>query len=438
LGRRFRRARSLALDTTPLRESPAYRALWLGQIVSLTGSQMRIVAVAWQVFQITGSNVAVGMIGVVEVVPLIIFSILGGSIADRMDRRRLMARAQIGLLLSSIALAWVSLAEDPSLAGIFALTALSSALSAVDRPARSAMMPQLVPPEQLSAAMALRQVVFQTTQIVGPAVGGIVIAAWDSVVVVYVIDAVSFLAALVALRWVPSTRSETTRTSQLESIREGLRYAFRTPVILSIFLIDLVAMVFGMPRAVFPALAENTFEVGAEGLGLLFAAPSVGALVGALATGWVHRVRRQGRAVLAAVTIWGLAIAAAGLCLFSMPLTLLFLALAGAADVVSAIFRGTMLQRTTPDELRGRVSALNLMVVTGGPRLGDAEAGLVAGVTGAPASVVIGGLACLGGTALVGAAFPSLRNYVDTTATEEESGPPPTRAQRPAALRRGE
>jgi Transmembrane secretion effector len=196
--------------------------------------------------------------------------------------------------------------------------------------------------------------------------------------------------------------------------------------------------VFGMPRAVFPALAENTFDVGAAGLGLLFAAPSFGALVGALTTGWVHNVRRQGRAVLAAVTIWGLAITAAGFSLFSMPLTLLFLAIAGGADVVSAIFRGTMLQRTTPDALRGRVSAVNLMVVTGGPRLGDAEAGLVAGATGAPASVVIGGLACLAGTALVGMAFPSLRNYVDTTATEEESGSPPARDQRPAAIRRGE
>jgi MFS family permease len=423
LGRRLRRARSLALDTSPLRDSPAYRALWLGQIVSLTGSQMRIVAVAWQVFQITGSNVAVGMIGVVEVVPLIIFSIWGGSIADRMDRRKLMARAQVGLMVSSVALAWVSLADDPSLTGIFALTAVSSALSALDRPARSAMVPRLVPPEQLSAAMALRQVVFQTTQIVGPAVGGVVIAAFDSVVVVYVADAVTFLAALAALRWVPATRPEPTRTSQLESIREGLRFAFRTPVILSILLVDLVAMVFGMPRAVFPALAEHTFKIGAEGLGLLFAAPSIGALVGALTAGWVTNVRRQGRAVIVAVALWGFAITAAGLCLFSLPLTLLFLAIAGGADVVSAIFRGTMLQRATPDALRGRVSAVNLMVVTGGPRLGDAEAGLVAGATGAPASVVIGGLACLAGTAFVAASFPSLRTYADPAIPEETSRP---------------
>jgi MFS family permease len=427
VSRRFRRARSLALDTSPLRDSPAYRALWLGQIVSLTGSQMRIVAVAWQVFQITGSNVAVGMIGVVEVVPLIIFSILGGSIADRMDRRKLMARAQVGLMVSSVALAWLSLAEDPSLVGIFSLTAASSALSALDRPARSAMVPNLVPPEQLSAAMALRQVVFQTTQIVGPAVGGVVIAAFDSVVVVYAADAVTFLAALAALRWVPATRPEPTRTPQLESIREGLRFAFRTPVILSILLVDLVAMVFGMPRAVFPALAEHTFEIGAEGLGLLFAAPSIGALVGALTTGWVTNVRRQGRAVIAAVALWGFAITAAGLCLFSLPLTLLFLAIAGGADVVSAIFRGTMLQRETPDALRGRVSAVNLMVVTGGPRLGDAEAGLVAGATGAPASVVIGGVACLAGTAIIAAAFPSLRTYADRALAGHEPSRAPDR-----------
>jgi predicted MFS family arabinose efflux permease len=259
--------------------------------------------------------------------------------------------------------------------------------------------------------MALRQVAFQVTQIVGPAIGGVMIAVLP-ISSVYAVDAVTFIAALIALRWVPSLPTPAvTEASGAESVREGLRFAFRTPVILSTLVIDLVAMIFGMPRAVFPALAERTFELGPSGLGLLYAATSVGALLGALTTGWVGRVRRQGRAVLVAVTAWGAFITLAGLSLFSLSLTLLFLALAGAADVISAVFRGTIVQEATPDPLRGRVSAVNIMVVTGGPRLGDLEAGLVAGAVGAPASVVIGGLACLAGTVAVAARFPSLRAY---------------------------
>src|SRR5680860_402699 len=184
----------------------------------------------------------------------------------------------------------------------------------------------------------------------------------------------------------------------LAAIREGLSYARRTPVLMSIFIIDLVAMIFGMPRAVFPALADGTFAVGPFGLGLLYAAPAAGALVGALTTGWVGRIRRQGIAVVVAVAVWGAAIALAGLSLFSLVLTLFFLAIAGAADVVSAVFRGTMLLEATPAKLRGRVNSLNQMVVAGGPRLGDVEAGLVAGAIGPGPSIVVGGAACLIGT----------------------------------------
>ena len=421
MGRRLGSARSLALDISPLRESPAYRALWLGQIVSLIGTNMRYVAVPWHVFQLTGSTVAVGFIGLAEVVPLIVFSIIGGAVADRVNRRALIARMQIGLMASSLALAAVALVDRPPLILIYALTASASAFAAFDRPARSAMVPSLVAPGKLPAAMALRQVVFQVTQIIGPAIGGALIFAF-SVAWVYTLDAVTFVAALVALRWVPSLPpAEITEASGMESVREGLRFSFRNPVILSSLVIDLVAMIFGMPRAVFPALAERTFDLGAAGLGLLYAAPAAGALLGALTTGWVGRVRRQGAAVLIAVTAWGAFITGAGLALFSLPLTLLLLALAGASDVISAVFRGTIVQEATPDALRGRVSAVNIMVVTGGPRIGDFEAGLVAGAFGAPASIVIGGAACLAGTAVVAAAFPSLRTYeVDLTASPRE------------------
>jgi MFS family permease len=409
-------ARSLVLDISPLRESVSFRALWLGQIISLVGTQMRIVAVSYQVFEITGSTVAVGLIGLAEVVPLIAFSLIGGSLADAIDRRRLMAIAQAVLLADSVALAIVSLSDEPSLGAIYALVGLGAAVEAIDKPARNAMIPSLVRTEKLAAAMALRQVVYQVTLIAGPAVGGLLIAVLDGrVAAVYLIDGLTFVGGLIALLWIPSISPQPgeggSSATGVRSVVEGLAFVCRTPLILSIFVVDFVAMIFGMPRAVFPELAAETFDSGSAALGLLYAAPASGALVGALTTGWVSRVSRQGLAILASVTVWGGAIALAGLSLFSFSLTLLLLAVAGGADVVSAVFRGTILQQQTPDSLRGRANALNLMVVSGGPRLGDVEAGLMAGLVGAGPSVVIGGVACLAGTGLVATAIPSLRAY---------------------------
>lgn len=411
MARRFGSARRLALDTSPLRDSVPYRALWIGQIVSLLGTQIRYVAVPYQVFQLTDSVLAVGLIGLAEVVPLIVFSIAGGAWADRTDRRRLVARAHVAMMATSAALAAVSLADTPPVGAIYALTALASLFDAIDRPARAAMIPSLVAPRKLPAAMALRQVVFHVTHIVGPLVGGVIIAT-AGISWAYAFDAVTFLGGLASLRWVPPSPPEgVVEQSALDAVREGLRFSFRTPLIASIFVVDLVAMIFGMPRAVFPALAERTFDGGPATLSLLYASVSVGALAGALTSGWVTRVRAQGMAVLLAVTIWGAAITLAGFTVFSLALTMAFLAIAGAADVISAVFRGTMLQENTPDHLRGRVTAVNLMVVTGGPRLGDVEAGVAASLVGAPGSVVVGGAACLLGTAAVAAAFPSLRRY---------------------------
>ena len=407
----LRRVRALALDTSPLRDSTSYRALWIGQVVSQMGTQMVYVAVPWQVFQITGSNAAVGLVGLAEVVPIIVFSMVGGVAADTVDRRLLSAGMSVGLMATSAALAAISLTGAPPVGAVYGLVAVASALSAVDRPARSAMLPRLVGTEKLPAAMALRQVVFQVTQIAGPAAGGVLIASLG-VAGVYAIDAASFTAALVSLRWVPSMAPESEGTrAGWRAVKEGLAYTARVPLILSIFLIDLGAMVFGMPRAVFPALAQRVFHMGPAGVGMLYSAPAAGALIAALTTGWVGRVRHQGRAVIVAVVAWGAAITLAGLSLFSLPLTLLLLALAGAADVVSAVFRGAMLQTVTPDALLGRLNAANLMVVTGGPRLGDLEAGIVASLIGAPGSIVAGGLACLVSTGAVAAAFPSLRSY---------------------------
>ncbi|HWC14810.1 MAG TPA: MFS transporter [Actinomycetota bacterium] len=417
-----RRFSAALVDISPLRESPAYRALWLGQMVSLLGSNMRLVAVAWHVYALTGSTVMVGLVGLAEVVPLIAVSIFGGALVDTRDRKKLIVRAQLGLMLSSGGLAGITLAGEPSVGWIYLLTGIASAFNAIDRPARSALLPHVIAADKLTAAMALRQVLFQTTTIVGPAIGGLLIEV-VSVGWVYALDAASFSAALIALRWVPVMPvAAAAGPTRFAAVKEGLAFAARTPVLMSIFVIDLVAMIFGMPRAVFPALAKETFGMGAGGVGILYAAPAVGALVGALTTGWVSSVKRQGLAVIVAVVVWGTAIALTGLSLFSLALTLTFLAIAGAADVVSAVFRGTILLQKTPDALRGRLNALNIMVVTGGPRLGDVEAGLVAGALGAPASVVIGGIACVAGAGLVARLFPSLRAYVSPVGAEPVSG----------------
>jgi len=424
LGPKLRAVRSVALDISPLRESVPYRALWIGQIVSLIGTQMRLVAVPFQVYTITGSTVAVGFVGLVEVVPLIAFSILGGSIADTFDRRKIMFLATLGLMLDSIVLAVLTFKGEPALWSIYALTALGSAFEAIDRPPRAAIIPDLVADAQVPAAIALRQVSYQITHIAGPALGGLIIAAFGGPGWVHAADAATFVAVLIALHWIPKQPPNVGNPDDGEGrlsarlIKEGVRFSLRTPLISSIFVIDLIAMIFGMPRAVFPQLADETFGLGAAGLGLLYAAPSVGALLGALTTGWVKHVRRQGVAVVLAVAVWGAAIAAAGLSLFSLLLTLMFLAIAGAADVVSAVFRGTILLEATPVTLRGRVQALNQMVVSGGPRIGDLEAGLVAGAIGAGPSVVVGGLACLIGTGVVATRVKQLRAYVAPSAVQ--------------------
>jgi MFS family permease len=391
--------RSLVIDISPLRDSVPYRALWFGQVTSFIGTQMRFVAVPWQVFQLTHSTAMVGLIGLLELAPLVFFSLLGGTAADRTDRRRLIIRLQLSMMATAVAFVLMSLADRPSVVWIFVLTGIASALSSTERPARTAMIPDLVGREKIPAAMAVRQLAFQVTAILGPALAGMLIALVD-VTWVYVLDALSFVAAIAAFHWIPNLPAHhSTKESSWIATRDGLSFVFRTPVLLSILVIDFVAMIFGMPRAVFPALAERVFGMGAEGLGLLYAAPSVGALIGVLFTGWVPQVNRQGMAVLVSVALWGVAITLAGLSLFSLTLTLFFLAAAGAADVVSAIFRSTILQEATPPDLRGRVNAVNLLVVTGGPRLGDVEAGAVATITSPQASIVIGGALCVLGSA---------------------------------------
>ena len=411
------------LDLTPLRRDREYRWLWIGQLVSNTGRQVTLIALPFQLYLLTRSPLAIGALSAVTLVGLLVFALPGGSLADAYDRRRLLLVTQLGLAATSLSLAALALLGRPPLMLIYLVAFLAAVVSTVDGPSRRAAVARLVPPDRLPAALVLDQASGQAATVVGPAVGGILIAS-TGVPAAYVLDAATFAAALAAV-WVmrPLPPEGGAARPGLSSILEGLSFVRRVPVILASFVVDLDAMIFGMPMALFPILAVTTFHGGATVLGLLTSAPAVGALIGALTTGWVSRVRRQGRAVLAAVALWGLAITGFGLFVRTLPLALCFLVVAGGADVISAVFRNTILQLATPDQLRGRLSAIHGLVVQGGPRLGDVEATAVAAVAGAPFSALSGGLLCLAGLAVVAWRFPQLDGYdARSSAREAPSG----------------
>lgn len=402
----------VAVDVSPLRTSADFRRLWLGTVVSELGYQFTVVATFFQVFDLTRSTAAVGLTGLVGVVALAFGTLAAGAFVDAFDRRRILIGAQLGFMVAAAALLLGALAGRPPVVLVYAAIALIAFLSAIDSPTRSAMTPRLVGHDLLPSALALNQVAWNSTALVGPAVAGVVIErfglAWA-----YGIDLVTYVAmvaAAVSLAPVPPERGETVATGW-RAVVEGFAYVRRRPVLQSTFAIDVVAMVFGMPRALFPVLAVTQFHRGAAVVGLLFAAPAVGALAGAVTTGWVKHVRRQGLAVAWAVVLWGAGIAAFGLVGSNLWLGLFFLAFAGAADVISAVFRGTILQLSVPDSLRGRLSSIHILVVTGGPRLGDLEAGLVASAFSPMVSVVSGGLLCIVGAGTLAWLVPSFRRY---------------------------
>lgn len=417
---------SLFADLSPLRDSREFRLLYTGQLVSLVGRQLTVVAIPYQVYLLTGSSLVVGLVSLAQLGPLLVVSVIGGAVADAVDRRRLMLAMQALLAVTSLGLAANAAATSPALWPVFLLSAASAGLSAVDSPTRSAAVPSLVAREQLPAAYALHQLGFQVAQVAGPALAGVVIARF-SLAAAYLLDAVTFGAAVVALLLMrPLVPEGGGRKADLSSVLEGFRFLRGRRVIQSTFTVDLLAMVFGMPRALFPELGTSVLGGGATTVGLLYAAPGAGALLGAATSGWVSRIHHQGRAVLIAVAGWGCAITAFGL-VTHLPTALVLLAAAGSADVISAVFRNTILQLRVPDRLRGRLSALHIAVVTGGPRLGDLEAGAVAALAGARVSVVSGGLLCLAGLAVLAVAVPELGR---ATADDDEveaalAGPPP-------------
>jgi MFS family permease len=409
--------RGFAIDISPLRSSRDFRLVWTGELVSQIGSQFTLVALFFQVYALTGSSVAVGLIGLVQLVPMALVSIGFGPQIDRRDRRRLLLGAQSGLMVASGLLLLGALLGHPPLVLVYGAAALNAGFMSVAMPARSAMTPNLVSPELLAPAAALNQVMWNGAGLIGPALGGVVIGtiglSWA-----YGIDVATYVAALIAAFMLRPQRPAPVAGIEgveedvgFEAVLNGLRYVRGKRVLQSTYTVDIVAMVFGMPRVLFPVFAAERFHHGAAVLGWLFAAPAFGALVGALTSGWVGRIRRLGLAILVSVVVWGAAIAAFGLVGDNLGLALVFLAIAGGADVVSAVFRNTVQQLIVPDGLRGRLASLNILVVTGGPRLGDLEGGLVASAFTPTISVVSGGLLCLVGVAAIAMMVPRFARW---------------------------
>jgi predicted MFS family arabinose efflux permease len=419
--RRSRLVRSLAgkllIDVGPLRRSRDLRALVLGQTVSVLGSQMTAVAVPYQVYKLTGSSLDVGLVSLAALGPLLAGSFFGGSLVDAADRRRLLIGVSIVMAAVSAGLALNAAGGRPALWPLFVCTALAGGLGTFEDSALNTVLPNLVRRSDIPTANAVFQAIFQLGIVVGPALAGLLLAG-TGIRFVYWTDAATFgVATLAALAIAPQPPEGGGERLGLRSLFESLRFIRGRQTIQGAFLIDLGATVFGLPKALFPALAATVFGGGATTLGLLYAAPGAGALLGALTTGWVGRVRRQGRAVIIAVIVWGLAITAFGLT-HHLLIALALLAVAGWADVVSAIFRSTIVQLAVPDALRGRLTGLEISVVTGGPRLGDVEAGAVAAAFGNTTSVVSGGLACIATALLLTSLLPGFRRqHVDVGET---------------------
>jgi MFS family permease len=399
----------IAVDIRPLRESRDFRRLWFGVGISAIGSQITTVAIPFQLYEETRSTLLLGLLGLAALVPLLIVPIYGGAVADAVDRRRLLLLSDVAQLLVTGGLLVNALLPNPSVWCLFVAEALGTAAYGFQRPARNALTPRLVPGDQLLAAIAVEDVVFTLARVAGPVIAGVLILA-VGLSGAYAIDMVTFAASLGAIWLLPPVppAPDAARPS-LQSILDGFRYVRRRKVLLGIFVMDTNAMIFGMPRALFPAFAEK-LGGGAGVLGLFYAAPFAGALLASLTSGWMMSVRRQGLGVAVAAAVWGVAIALFGLA-EAVWVALAFLAVAGAADFISAVLRSNILLTVTPDSMRGRLSGIELAQVAGAPELGNFEAGAVASLTSVRASIVSGGVFCVIGTVAVALAIPALIRY---------------------------
>lgn len=380
-------------------------------MVSLIGRQLTVVAAPIHVFTLTGSTLAVGLLSLAQFPALFIGSLFGGTLADAIDRRRLLLVTQILLAGTTTGLAVNAMLDAPTVWALFVFTALNAFFAGIDMPARHAAIPRLVESRVLPAALALNVLLNQTALAVGPAIAGIVISQLG-LATAFWIDTVTFGAAFAMLVvMAPLPPPEGGARPGVRSLVEGLRFLKKRQELQGTFLIDINAMVFGMPRALFPELGLSVLGGDETTVGFLFAAPGVGAMAASSTSGWVGRVRRAGVATTVAVVIWGVAIAMFGFT-SSIPLALIFLAVGGGADAISAVFRNTILQLTAPDRLRGRLSAVQIAVVAGGPRLGDAEAGLVAAGFGPRVAAWSGGLAAAVGAVVIARLLPGFRRWV--------------------------
>jgi MFS family permease len=398
----------ILIDLDPLKGSRDFRRLFAGQLVGVFGSQLTLVVIAFQVYTVTHSSLQVGAVSLAQVVPLTLGALMGGAVGDAMDRRHILVATYLALALAAGGLAYNASCSHPSVAAIYVISALAAGIGGVASTACNAAVPALVHGDQLVAAYASMQVVDQLGMVVAPAVSGLLIGAihaqW-----VYALVAGAYALATVTVMQLTAAPPGGARQG-LGSIVEGARYLRGRHALQGAFLIDINAMVFGMPRALFPALAITVFHGGADTLGYLFAAPGVGALLGALTTGWLPQIRRQGYAVIVAVCIWGGAIVLFGL-VHVVWIALALLVVAGWADVISAVLRTTILQSSIPEAFRNRISALQIAVVEGGPRVGDLEAGLVANLTSTEFSVISGGVACIVGAVLLAGLLPGFRAF---------------------------
>lgn len=414
--------RGLLADTRPLR-NPHFRRLWLANIVTVVGAQLTVVSVPAQIYADTGSSAFVGLTGVFGLVPLVVFGLYGGALADVFDRRTLLIVTTTGLIGTS-ALFWVqAVLGNTNVWLLLSLFSVQQAFFAVNQPTRSAVLPKLLPPELLPAANSLNMTVMQAGGIAGPLVAGVLLPftgfAW-----LYAVDTVTLLATLGAVVRLPSLAvvGAATAVPGLRAVADGFVYLRTQPVLLMSFVVDLIAMVFGMPRALFPEIAAVSFDGPDSGglvFALLFAAIPTGAVIGGVLSGWVSRVERQGRAVLACILVWGVAMIGFGIAVglasrFMLPMlvmALLMLVIGGAADMTSSAFRSSMLQSAADDSLRGRLQGVFIVVVAGGPRVADTLHGASAAVVGVAAAAAGGGVLVVVGTVVAGLVVPSFVRY---------------------------
>ncbi len=396
------------MDLTPLRRHRDYRRLYTAQFVTFLGTMVTYVALPYQMYTLTHSSLAVGLLGLAELVPLLATAFIGGALADSVDRRRMVLATEAGLGLGSAALAASALLGNAHPWVLYAIAAVMSGLNGLQRPSIDALTPRLVERDDIPATAALSAFRGSLGMVAGPALGGVLIAT-VGLGATYLFDVITYALSFVAIRLirrVPPPQSAEKPT--LRTLAAGFRYARSRQELIGTYVVDFVAMVFGMPLALFPAIAERLG--GPRPLGLLYAAPAVGALVASLTSRWTRRVHRHGLAVMLAATAWGLAIVAFGL-VDALPPALLFLALAGGSDAVSGMFRMTLWNQTIPDALRGRLAGIEMVSYMSGPLLGHVEAGGVAAVLGVRASVVSGGVLCVAGVLVCGALLPRFVRY---------------------------